>query len=98
MKTDRPAAAPRSCLELLAELVAHDTVNPLFGGRPGGEAALIARLEHWAGEWSLVARRLPVPGENENLLLTAPEVPGAPWLMFESHLDTVGVAGMTVPA
>lgn len=89
-------SVPQSCEELLAQMVAHDTVNPFFGGKPGGEAALIAHLEKLAHSWGLKTRRCPVPGGGENLLITCEVDLAAPWLMFESHLDTVSVAGMTV--
>lgn len=91
-----PFAIPTSCEELLAQLVAHNTVNPFFGGPVGGEAALIAHLEKLASAWGLKSRRCPVPGGGENLLITCEVGPSAPWLLFESHLDTVSVAGMTV--
>lgn len=89
-------APPQSCEELLAQLVAHNTVNPFFGGPAGGEAALIAHLEKLAQGWRLRTRRCPVPGGGENLIITCEVSPAAPWLIFESHLDTVSVAGMSV--
>lgn len=89
-------ALPTSGEELLAQMVAHNTVNPFFGGPVGGEAALIAHLEKLAQAWGLKTRRCPVPGGGENLLITCEVSPSAPWLLFESHLDTVSVAGMTV--
>lgn len=89
-------AIPASCEELLAQLVAHNTVNPFFGGPVGGEAALIAHLEQLATVWGLKSRRCPVLAGGENLLITCEVAPTAPWLLFESHLDTVSVAGMTV--
>ena len=33
---------PASLEELLAQMVAHNTVNPLFGGPEGGESASIS--------------------------------------------------------
>lgn len=87
---------PQSCEELLAQMIAHHTVNPFFGGEIGGEAALIAHLEKLARAWGLRTRRCPVPGGGENLLILCEVSPAARWLMFESHLDTVSVAGMTV--
>jgi acetylornithine deacetylase len=90
------SAPPQSCEELLARMVAHDTVNPLFGGNTGGEAALIAFLEKLAHDWGLKTRRCPVPRGGENLLISCEVAPAARWLVFESHLDTVSVTGMTV--
>ncbi len=87
---------PQSCEELLAQMIAHNTVNPFFGGPAGGEAALIAHLEKLAHAWGLRTRRCPVPRGGENLLITCEVSPAARWLMLESHLDTVSAAGMTV--
>lgn len=96
MKVASFYSTPQSCEELLAQMVAHDTVNPLFGGNPQGEAVLIAYLEQLAQGWGLRTRRCPVPGGRENLLITCEVAPEARWLIFESHLDTVSVADMTI--
>lgn len=88
---------PGSCEELLAQMVSFETVNPSFGGPAGGEAALAAHLESLAAHWGLKSRRCPVADGSFNLLITAEVAPDAEWLLFESHLDTVSVDGMTVP-
>ena len=41
-------------------------------------------------------RRMPVPGHGDNLLVTSGSGDDKPWLMFESHMDTVSIAGMTI--
>jgi acetylornithine deacetylase len=87
---------PQSCEELLSQTVSFETVNQNFGGPEGGEAALISYLEKLGSEWGLSARRLPVEGGGENLLLTCEISREAPWLLFESHIDTVTIEGMTV--
>ena len=71
-------------------------MNQNFGGPEGGEAALISYLEKLGSEWGLSARRLLVDGGGENLLLTCEISREAPWLLFESHIDTVTIEGMTV--
>ncbi len=89
---------PQSCEELLARMVAIETVNPECGGPAGGEAALAAQLEIIASQWGLATRRCPVGSDGAfNLLVTSVVAPKAEWLLFESHLDTVSVEGMTVP-
>jgi acetylornithine deacetylase len=90
--------APSSPAELLARMVSFDTVNPRFGGSAGGEAALAADLEGLALGWGLQARRCGTPDAYGafNLLVTCEPVPGGEWILFESHLDTVGVEGMTI--
>jgi len=78
-------------------MVSFETVNPEFGGPAGGEARLAAHLETLAAAWGLQSRRYPVSAGQFNLLISCEAGPGAEWLLFESHLDTVGTAGMTVP-
>lgn len=90
------APPPADVEELLARMVSFETVNPLFGGPAGGEAALAAHLETLAAGWGLRTRRLPVDEKRFNLLVTSEAAGEAEWLLFESHLDTVTVEGMTV--
>jgi acetylornithine deacetylase len=90
-------STPETCEALLAQMVSFNTVNPEFAGPAGGEARLAAHLETLAGRWGLTARRCAVTAGTYNLLISAPLIPGAEWLLFESHLDTVGVEGMTTP-
>src|SRR6478609_861169 len=92
-----PTTIPQSPEELLAQMVAFDTVNPEYGGPAGGEARLAAHLETLAAAWGLQSRRYEVSEGRFNLLISCEATPGAEWLLLESHLDTVGVAGMTVP-
>ncbi|ATC64626.1 acetylornithine deacetylase [Nibricoccus aquaticus] len=87
---------PDSCEDLLRQMVAFDTVNERYGGRPGGETDLACWLESLAREWGLNCRRYPVSEPAFNLLIAfAPHSSGA-WILLESHLDTVGVSGMTI--
>lgn len=78
-------------------MVAHDTVNPDFGGSPDGAARLAGALEAIAREWGLSVRRQAISGASDNLLLACEADPGAAWLWFESHLDTVSTDGMSIP-
>jgi acetylornithine deacetylase len=82
---------------LLAQMISFETVNPGFGGPAGGEAALATHLEKLARQWGLASRRCPVDDNSFNLLISAEVSPQAERLLFESHLDTVSVDGMTVP-
>lgn len=88
---------PDSPTELLAQMVAIETVNPDFGGPVDGEAKLAAHLEILADAWGLQSRRYPVSEGRFNLLISCEATSASEWLLLESHLDTVGVAGMTVP-
>lgn len=78
-------------------MVAVETVNPEFNGPREGEAKLAIELEEIAGQWGLHTRRCPVTADTFNLLITAEVSADAEWLLFESHLDTVSIEGMTVP-
>jgi acetylornithine deacetylase len=91
-----PDSIPDSCLALHARMVAQDTVNPAFGGPADGQAKLVDFLEAWSRARGLLTRRLPVGDGNENLLILAEGPDGSPWLLFDSHLDTVATNGMTV--
>ena len=92
-------STPQSCEELLARMVSFETVNETMGGPAGGEGRLAAHLEALATAWGLQTRRCPAGSAtgNFNLLVTTPVAPGAEWLLFESHLDTVSTDGMTIP-
>jgi acetylornithine deacetylase len=87
---------PNNVEELLAQMVAVDTVNAHYAGRASGEAKLAVQLEQLAAAWGLKTRRYDVERAGFNLLVYHERSPGADWLLGESHLDTVGVAGMTV--
>jgi acetylornithine deacetylase len=92
-------APPRSCEELLAQMVSFNSVNESMGGPAGGEAWLATHLESLATAWGLKTRRCPLNGDpgRFNLLISSEVSPDAGWLLFEAHLDTVGADGMTVP-
>ena len=89
-----PAEVDVRVVALLAQMVAVDTVNPALSGRPLAEQPLVELLHERATTRGLTARRLPVPGRADDLLLMSERAPGEPWLLFECHLDTVGVEGM----
>lgn len=88
---------PGSVTELLVATVGIDTVNATLCGRADPELPLSLFLESTAESFGLATRRLPVSGEGFNLLVAYERDPRARWLLCESHLDTVGVEGMTVP-
>jgi acetylornithine deacetylase len=78
-------------------MVEFDTVNSAISGKPDVELDLSLHLEAQAGAMGLKAQRLPVSGAGFNLLVSHIVSDDAPWVLFESHLDTVSVEGMTVP-
>lgn len=85
-----------SCTSLLRAMVGFDTVNSAISGKPDAERVLSEYLECRAQAMGLDTRRLPVTGNGFNLLVTHEVDRQAPWLLFESHLDTVSVDKMTV--
>ncbi|MDB6168807.1 MAG: peptidase [Verrucomicrobia bacterium] len=93
-----PAPPPASLDALLARMISINSVNPHFGGPAGGEESLAADLEKVAQGWGLQTRRgaAKAGGGPRNLIVTCEPVPGGEWILFESHLDTVSVPGMTV--
>ena len=85
-----------SCRELLERMVGFDTVNGKLADKPYSERELALYLEKVAAGWGLQTRRSSVSGENFNLFVICEGAPGGDWLLFDSHLDTVGLDGMTV--
>lgn len=81
---------------LLRSMIGVDSVNRHISGRAAAESGMVELLERVASGSALVTRRLPVPGEADDLLVTAPTIVDGPWLLLECHVDTVGVEGMVV--
>ena len=90
------AELPNSCEQLLCAMIGFDTVNGLVSGRVEAERPLAEYLMSVARQWGFAVQDLPVEGQAPNLLITHEVKAGAPWLVFDSHMDTVDVAGMTV--
>jgi acetylornithine deacetylase len=77
-------------------MVGFNTVNTLISGTADAEADLARYLEGVGSSVGLAARRLPIAGQGFNLLLTCEVDRSKSWLLFESHMDTVAVEGMTI--
>ena len=86
-----------TCQALLQSMVRFDTVNSAISGKPDAELELALHMEEQADAMGLETLRLSVTGNGFNLLVSHTVSVDAPWLLFESHLDTVSVEGMTVP-
>jgi acetylornithine deacetylase len=91
-----PMPGPETCEALLQTAVGINTVNAHISGNPHAELPLAEYLDALAGDFGLSTQRLPVNDKSFNLLVTHHVSATAPWLMFESHLDTVSVEGMTI--
>jgi len=87
-------------VELLKELVSIDSVNSHLSGKANAEYRVHEFLEKWANSAGLTTKRLLLgsqdEGPNFNLLITHQISEDAPWLLFESHSDTVSIDGMTI--
>lgn len=91
-----PTRLPESVTELLQSMVRIDTVNSALTGRAEAEAELVDLLSEFAGKWMLEIELLPVHGHATQLLLTLRVGADRPWVLFDSHLDTVAVDHMTI--
>lgn len=87
---------PETVEALLGRLVAIPSVNAAVTGDRRAEAAMGDYLLEAAAAMGLEARRLPVEGRADNILIQHLARPGLPWLLFISHMDTVAVEGMTI--
>ncbi len=88
---------PADCLQLLQRMVSFNTINRVAEGILFVEGQLAQYLEQVAQAWGFKTDRLAVTGDAYNLLVSHEVNSQAPWLLFDSHMDTVGVDGMTVP-
>lgn len=84
-----------SVVELLTRMVQIDSVNANVSGNPDAEVEIALFLEQQLIERGLKVRRMKTPG-CDNLIATLEVKADLPWLMFESHMDTVSIAGMTI--
>lgn len=87
---------PENVIELLQAMVRVDTVNSALTGKEQAEAELVDLLAKLAGQWMLEVELLPVEGQADQLLLTMRTERDRPWILFDSHLDTVAVDHMTI--
>ena len=86
-------------LKILEELIAIESVNPALEEGASGEKNVADYLEARCKKSGLKTFRQPVLGERENLLieLRAPSEKPRPTLLFEAHMDTVGLGSMQNP-
>lgn len=91
-----PVTPPSNCTQLLERMVSFDTVVAYHSGKTDPERELRTYLEQLACAWGFATQRLPVEGAGDNLLIEYVVDESLPWLLFDSHMDTVGVEGMTI--
>lgn len=83
--------------ELLAQLVAIDSVNPDLVAGGAGEAAIARFVADWLTRAGLNVTLQEVAPNRPNVIAVARGSGGGRSLMLNAHLDTVGVAGMDDP-
>lgn len=91
-----PNPLPETVIELLQAMVRVDSVNSALTGKEQAEAQLVDLLAQFAGKWMLEVELLPVQDQADQLLLTLRVGDDRPWVLFDSHLDTVAVDHMTI--
>jgi acetylornithine deacetylase len=85
-------------IELLASLVAIDSVNPSLAPNGAGEREIAAFVGRWAAQAGLRVRIVEeTPGRPSIIVRGGRAAGGAPTLLLCGHLDTVGLGGMADP-
>ncbi|WP_214324157.1 ArgE/DapE family deacylase [Nonomuraea sediminis] len=80
-------------LDLLRELVGIDSVNPELVPGGAGEVAIADHCARWFGERGFEVHRLEERPGRPSIVAIARGSGGGRSLMFNGHLDTVGLAG-----
>lgn len=83
-------------LQTLADLVRINSINPSYdNGRPEAE------IQAWIGDWfaghGIATRLQEAMPQRPNLIATLPGRNPARRLVFEAHVDTASINGMTIP-
>jgi acetylornithine deacetylase len=84
-------------IDLLARLVAIDSVNTSLVPGGAGEAEIAAFVHGWAISQGLDAQVVETPAGRPNVLVWSAPAGDGPTLMLCGHLDTVGLGSMIGP-
>lgn len=88
----------RETAELLKKLISINSVNPTLTPGGSGERAIAEFVHGFFRELGIPSRIQEIgPGRANVIAWIKGRRPGAPKLMLNGHLDTVGGEGMTVP-
>jgi acetylornithine deacetylase len=81
-------------VELLCDLIAIPSANPIYDPLSRGETDMADYVEAWAMRLALETTRQTVFPGRDNVLVRLAGPDDAPVLLLEAHMDTVGVEGM----
>lgn len=91
------AARAGDPLAIAQALVATPSVNPVLEDGGAGEGAIADLTAGWLREWGLETETIEAAPGRWNVLARLGDPSDGPTVLLNGHLDTVGVAGMTVP-
>lgn len=89
-----PTVKYERVIDLLRDLITIPSVNPVYDPASTGEIDMAAYVEAWAMRLGLETIRQTVFPGRDNVLVRLAGPPGAPVLLMEAHMDTVGVEAM----
>lgn len=86
-------------VDLLTQLVGIDSVNPSLVTGAAGETEIVAFLQNRLTASGFATHVVHAPGRTDrpSLVAIAPGPADAPYVVFNGHLDTVGVKGIDAP-
>lgn len=90
------AVDPRAVVSCLQELVRINSVNPFLVPGAPGEAGMAAAIGRRMEALGLAVELIEVAPGRPNLIARLPGSGGGKALILNAHMDTVGVAGMTI--
>jgi acetylornithine deacetylase/succinyl-diaminopimelate desuccinylase family protein len=88
---------PTTPLEIAQALIRIPSVNPNYDPASRAEKDVVSWIQSWGQERGFETRTQPVLDGRSNVILRLRNGGDHPHLLLNGHMDTVGVAGMTIP-
>jgi acetylornithine deacetylase/succinyl-diaminopimelate desuccinylase family protein len=88
---------PTTPLEIAQALVRIPSVNPNYDPASRAEIDVASWIQSWGQEHGFETRTQPVLDDRSNVILRFRNGDDHPHLLLNGHMDTVGVAGMSIP-